>query len=662
MPGGARAVVVGLSLVALLAVPSGALAGEVHVGPSGPVFNGAAGEDNLVGASVVQSGVIGVQDLVNPVTAGAGCLPHTANEAWCGTNATAVTFNLGDGNDLAQVNDLVCKCFGGRGSDTLRGSSGADRLDGGADDDNLEGGFGPDTMVGGTGNDTVTYESPVPPNPRSVGVTVTLDDVANDGSVEDDAGGTRDNVHSDVENVDGTHFDDTLTGLSPATGMESVLRGMEGNDTLNGGNGAPQVLIGGPGADTMTRDPSNADVMVSYADHAAGVSAFLDGVAHSGNADDGNADRIGATINQLIGSPGPDHLAGNAAPNVLDGTDGDDVLDGRPGPDALLGGPGLDTADYSRRTTNVVATAGGTGGDASDGAGDVLLTENITGGRGDDTLTGDGGPNVLDGYKTGNDTLVGGDGNDKLLGRAGNDTLDGQLGADDLDGGADVDTADYSARTAAVSVSLDGHANDGNADDGPSTARDNVRPTVENVRGGAGNDLLVGSADANDLSGGPGDDRLRGLDGNDLLHGDDGKDTLVGGANADFLDGGADVDTADYSDHTDGRGIEVALDGVDNDGAQEVDCISFSCPGPAQDNVLTENVTGSLGDDTLTGDNGPNTLVGGRGADSLFGLDGDDFLNARDGAADVVVDCGAGTDTARVDVDPTPIDCELLIR
>jgi Ca2+-binding RTX toxin-like protein len=627
------------------------------------VYTDAPGDGSLVGA-FYSGGVFTVSDLDKPINAGTGCLPTAdPRTVRCGSTASAITFNMYDNNDFVQVTNTTCRCSGGRGSDTLRGFGGADRLDGGQGDDSLEGGFGPDNMTGGDGNDTVTYESQLPVQDRNFGVVVTIDDVANDGSVEDDVGGVRDNVHSDIENVDGTHFDDTLTGFATATGARSVLNGADGNDTLAGGNGAPQVLMGGAGADTMLRDPSNPDVMVSYADHAAGVNAFLDGVAHSGNADDGNADRIGANVNWLIGSANADRLTGNSASNTLDGTNGDDVLDGRAGPDSLLGGNGADTADYSRRTTGITATVGGTGGDASDGTGDALLVENITGGRGNDTLVGDGGPNVLDADR-GNDTLTGGGANDRLLGRAGADTLDGGLGADDLDGGPDTDTADYSTRTVAVTASLDGQANDGNADDGPTGARDNVRATVENLVGGADSDLLVGSAVGNNLHGGPGNDQLRGLGGNDYLYGGDGDDTLTGGANADFLYGDTGTDTADYPDHTAAQGVTVSLDGVDNDGAPNVDCITYLCPAQPQDNALVENVTGGPGDDTLTGDGLPNRLVGARGADQLFGLDGDDDLEARDNIQDLQLDCGDGTDSVRLDagLDPAPQDCELILR
>src|SRR3954452_9540493 len=66
--------------------------------------------------------------------------------------------------------------------------------------------------------------------------------------------------------------------------------------------------------------------------------------------------------------------------------------------------------------------------------------------------------------------LMGGNGNDKLAGGPGDDVLIGEAGADTLTGGGGRDTADYSARTASVTVSADGTAGgrgEGGSDKGP---------------------------------------------------------------------------------------------------------------------------------------------------------------------------------------------------
>jgi Ca2+-binding RTX toxin-like protein len=65
---------------------------------------------------------------------------------------------------------------------------------------------------------------------------------------------------------------------------------------------------------------------------------------------------------------------------------------------------------------------------------------------------------------------------------------------------------------------------------------------IENVKGGSGNDLLVGDASANTLHGYGGHDILDGGDGSDTLHGGIGRDLLIGGLGGDYLYGEGDED------------------------------------------------------------------------------------------------------------------------
>ena len=141
------------------------------------------------------------------------------------------------------------------------------------------------------------------------------------------------------------------------------------------------------------------------------------------------------------------------------------------------------------------------------------LPVTVSGGSGGDSLYGGG----LD------DVLIGDAGQDSLAGGAGNDVLDGGLGPDTLSGGDLVgypatngfDLVDYSDRAAAVTVTLDGRTNDGEAGEG-----DNVAANVDDVAGGSGPDVIVGSDLGNEL------------------YGEDGNDTIDGGAGADLLAGG----------------------------------------------------------------------------------------------------------------------------
>ena len=92
---------------------------------------------------------------------------------------------------------------------------------------------------------------------------------------------------------------------------------------------------------------------------------------------------------------------------------------------------------------------------------------------------------------TGNDSvniLNGGGGGDTLNGGANNDTLVGGLGGDTLAGGTGTgDLADYSAEVAALTITIDGNANDAGQGD-------NVQTSTENVTGGSAGDDITGSS------------------------------------------------------------------------------------------------------------------------------------------------------------------------
>jgi serralysin len=75
---------------------------------------------------------------------------------------------------------------------------------------------------------------------------------------------------------------------------------------------------------------------------------------------------------------------------------------------------------------------------------------------------------------------------------------------------------------------------------------------LDSAIGGAGDDILFGTATANIFGGGGGADGLLGFAGNDHLFGGDGADTLIGGTGKDVLVGGSgpdgDLDTFVFTD------------------------------------------------------------------------------------------------------------------
>ena len=74
-------------------------------------------------------------------------------------------------------------------------------------------------------------------------------------------------------------------------------------------------------------------------------------------------------------------------------------------------------------------------------------------------------------------------------------------------------------------------------------------------------------------------------------------------------------------------------------------------------------MTGGLGNDRITTADGADVIFGGPGVNTVRGGEGNDRLEMRNGARDVLIDCGVGTDTAVVDAkDPRPIACETVLR
>ena len=72
-----------------------------------------------------------------------------------------------------------------------------------------------------------------------------------------------------------------------------------------------------------------------------------------------------------------------------------------------------------------------------------------------------------------------------------------------------------------------------------------------------------------------------------------------------------------------------------------------------------DRIKGAGGADRLLGGDGNDCIDGGPGADRISGGKGNDKINARDGVADVV-DCGPGSDTARVDKIDKVRNCETV--
>ena len=220
-----------------------------------------------------------------------------------------------------------------------------------------------------------------------------------------------------------------------------------------------------------------------------------------------------------FGDSGADHLEGGAYNDEISGGSGGDEVLGLAGADLIHGDSGGDDLEGGRGTDDIF---GGSGDDVIHGREDG---DTLDGGDGNDNvLGGDGNDGVYGG--AGDDTLIGGAGDDFVFGNDGDDTLLGVSGgADSLSGLNGFDTVTYSSSSEPINVTLDGLANDGDADP---TEGDNVSATNERVVGGDRGDFLSGNSNGQTLEGGPGDDTIVGHDGDDVIDGGPGVDNLVG--------------------------------------------------------------------------------------------------------------------------------------
>ncbi len=157
-----------------------------------------------------------------------------------------------------------------------------------------------------------------------------------------------------------------------------------------------------------------------------------------------------ASLEFLLGTPGPDIIIGLEGNDTLGGMEGDDDIQGNQGNDQLAGDEGNDTLSGGMDNDSLFGNQGEDslfgdqgndslfGGQGNDSLFGGQGNDNLMGNQNDDVLSGNVGSDILYGGQ-GNDWLFGGRGNDSLFGDRGNDTLFGDIGADTVTGGDDSD-------------------------------------------------------------------------------------------------------------------------------------------------------------------------------------------------------------------------------
>ena len=579
------------------------------------------------------------------------------------------TLSGGDGADEIYGGSGDDTLNGDAGADTLYGGVGGDTLNGGAGDDALIGGPGGDTFSGGAGTDTVSYATA-----RDEKITVNLAGTIADPDTNNASHSDGDSFSAgDVENVIGSPRGDTIHG----SGADNEIWGGAGADVLVG-HGGDDTLDGGPGGDTLDGDFNSGNAgggvtslagtagtdTVTYENSAAAVRVTIN--ATTGNeGGDAEGDRL-FNVENLVGSGQNDRLFGDGGNNKLSGGAGDDRIVAGTGDDTVEGGGGGDTMDgdavtstesgYAAAQVNsdtlsyessssgvtidlssqyaVTSTAEqqrghyatGTGGDAT---GDRFRGfENVTGGMGNDRLTGDGFNNIL----------IGGPGADRLDGGSPQTTgagADNQFGTDDdVMTPADMDTVSYAGSDAGVTITFS-----------EVTRRVNNRDVTTHDATGSG-----GHAEGDRLFN---IDKVVGTAHNDTFIASktiaDGQ-TFDGGANATMDDPMTtrnetiDSDTVSYATFNTAVQVYAANHGVQ---FLNIENLTGGSGGDLlEGNARPNRLEGGAGADTLRGYDGADTFIGGAGNDTLDGGNGFDLLNGGAGADTIDGDTGTTTRTA----------------
>ena len=344
------------------------------------------------------------------------------------------------------------------------------------------------------------------------------------------------------------------------------------------------------------------------------AASGADNITVRANSTTGKVEVLGNN-NVLVGST-PSVNASSLTGLVVTGSDSNNVIDLS----------GVNVAQFTALAS--IQVSGGDGNDRITGSPDLANSLNggdgsdvLLGGSVNDTLNGGNGADAITGG-LGNDSLLGGDGADTLSGDAGLDTLEGGNGADLLSAGDDND-------------SVNGGNGADNIDGGLGNDSLNGDGGSDTITGGADNDTIYGGAENDSILGGSGNDSILAQAGNDTVDGEAGFDTLFGGDGADFVSGGADDDTISG---------DAGNDTISGDDGND------SLFGGSGNDLMN----GASNDDTLNGQAGDDTLFGGGGADQLDGGVGADVLQGVGSLASIndvtVAEGNSGSSVAIVNV------------
>jgi Ca2+-binding RTX toxin-like protein len=498
------------------------------------------------------------------------------------TTVELLDVDLGAGNDsFSAVGNLAALVAldvdGGDGNDTLLGGNGIDVLRGAGGDDFVDGNQGADTLSGGDGADVVQWD----PGDTS--------DVVNGGAGIDRLifNGSAASERFEFSAAGDGHarlFRDVAGVLLDLDDVETIdLRLYAGTDT---------VTVNGLATTDVTEVRTDLAAVGGGDDAAIDSVVVPHGLTVGQDAQGATVDGLGAKVRVVNGSASDRiHVSGTTGADVvkLAGTAGADTVSVvADGTDVTVWGA---TAALHLRLTAVAVLDIdlGAGADRFSAVGNVaaLVSLDVDGGDGDDTLLGGNGADVLAGG-AGNDFVDGNQGADTLAGGDGSDVFQWDPGdtSDVVNGGAGADRLLFNGSSASERLELSaaggGHARLTRDVAGVTLDLDDVE-TVD-LRAFAGTDVIT----VNDLAGT--DVTTVGTDLGAIGGADDAAaDTVV-------VNGTAGDDTITVAD----SGPDVVIQGL-------VATVRITHPAPATDRLT---VNGLAGNDSVTATPAAGTLIG----------------------------------------------------
>jgi Ca2+-binding RTX toxin-like protein len=435
-------------------------------------------------------------------------------------------------------------------------------------------------------------------------LTVTTAAVAN-SSIETAAGATTISGLATAVSVDAADLVDSINlTLNDATNY--TVTNLEGNVVAGGSTGTLNIALDDVNDNVASIGAGTGNVTVTG-------GAATDIVTVTGLGTVGQVFTATAALSSfnVTGGAGAQSITGGSGNDTITGGAGNDTITGGAGNDQMTGGSDADTFDITTTAADTDRISDwGLGADVLAGsafAGQRLIVTivntsttafnastafdtngvvSVTGGSGNDTITGGVGADTITGGN-GNDIITGGAGADSLIGGDGNDLFLFNTGdivtGEVINGGEGVNTlrvvtstnlsevtsiekVDYFQVTDSTTVTALGSQLhmapinvNGFGGGGVSTAHidvvgvdvvdlSNITFTASgtgtafisgtdiiDIDGDEANNTITGTTLADNIAGNDGDDTLLGGAGNDTIEGGIGNDMITGGAGADVI-------------------------------------------------------------------------------------------------------------------------------